>query len=267
MALTTRLNQVLDRTAGQGIGLSNYESLVADINYLVVPGADVASAATLSIDHKFHGVTGTTTITNIVDGLNAVEGQTVELWIKNGPLTIQNNGSGAGGNIRTASGSDRKCYGGEIVTFRFDGTNWREVNPASGDRIAYGKNTGAVSTSGTTFATGADILASPLSFTADGVRDYILKVFGPRWYNASAAANSIVEANLDGADAGRIGLFTSATAGAATPLSAAALLVAPAAGAHTINARLLVGGGTATIQGGAGGLVTELPISVTLEVA
>ena len=269
--MTTRLNALADRLSSlAAFGLGNYDNLQADVNYLVVPGSDLASAATLAITNNAHGITGTTTITNITDALGASGLQEVELWIKNGPLTIQHNGSGGGGNIRTATGYDRKCYPGELIRFRYDVANsvWRECRPMSGARIAYGKATANVTTTGTTFAGGADLLASALNFNADGSSDYILKVSAVDASHSVSTAYWYLHANLDGADAGFFSQVQSPAANSGMPVAARALIVAPSAAAHTLNVRVRGGtAGTTTIVGGAGGANTAMPIVVTLEVA
>lgn len=124
--MTTRLGPLNTIAASSDpFGLANYDQLKANNDYLTVAGADLASATTIDITSGFHGVTGTVTIANITDLLGAVEGQQVRLWIKAGPLAIQNNGGGTG-NVRTQSGSDQKYVQNQVVTLVFDGALWRE---------------------------------------------------------------------------------------------------------------------------------------------
>ena len=139
-----------------------------------------------------------------------------------------------------------------------------------GGRIAYGTNTSAVSTAGTTFAGGADLLATPLKFTATGSNSYIVRVSAQQWGNSGAAGTgSQLRINLDGADAGLFANMQVQVAGdSAEILNATAYLATPSAGAHTVNVRLVVGGtGTASVASGAGGAGATLPILVTLEIA
>lgn len=125
----TRLATLDVKAAGTDpFGLTNYNKLKTDLEYLTFAGADLASAATINITNEFHGITGTVTIDNITDLLGAVAGQQVRLWIKGGPLTIRNNGGGAG-NIRTKTGADRALAANEIVALAFDGALWRESGP------------------------------------------------------------------------------------------------------------------------------------------
>lgn len=111
------------------------DALQADTNYLIIAGADLASAATIHPTAEFHGITGATQIDNITDDLGAIAGQQVRLWIKAGPLTIRNNGGGAG-NIRTLRGVDRQCATNEILTFVYDGALWREQGPGLGRGVS-----------------------------------------------------------------------------------------------------------------------------------
>jgi hypothetical protein len=122
----TRLNALDVKSAGSdAFGLTNYNKLKTDIEYLTVAGADLASAATINPTAEFHAVTGTTTIDNLTDTVGAVPGQQVTLWIKGGPLTIRNNGGGTG-NVRTASGLDVLCATNDTISFVYDGTVWRQ---------------------------------------------------------------------------------------------------------------------------------------------
>lgn len=131
---------------------------------------------------------------------------------------------------------------------------------------ASGKKTSSVTSSGTTFAAGTDLLASALSFTADGTSDYLIRVRGVSWFNNSATGTNQLRINLDGADDGFICTWSVPAANAALPLVAEAVIPAPSAGAHTVNARLTVAAGTATINAGAGGAGANAPILVAVAV-
>lgn len=138
----------------------------------------------------------------------------------------------------------------------------------SGTRIASGTNASTVATTGTTFGTGADLLASPLTFTADGKTDYLLRVSAVGW-SINAGTNWLyMHANLDGADAGLIAQEWSDTATGFHRLFVGGVLLKPSSGSHTVNARVRTGGAyTLTVTGGAGGVGASTPIFVSLEVA
>lgn len=132
--------------------------------------------------------------------------------------------------------------------------------------LAHGSRAASVSTSGTTFGTGADLLASPLSFTADGVSDYIVEIAAP-WWQITTLNGLTTRLNLDGADAGYIEERDPQAANKAMGYRMSTIILAPAAGVHTVNARLVVGGGTATVQAGAGGAGVDRPILMTVRKA
>ena len=130
--------------------------------------------------------------------------------------------------------------------------------------IAYASKTSSVSTTGITFGTGADILASPLSFSADGKSDYLVWVVGRDWFNSGTNRNEL-HFNLDGSDAGFIAQSIFAVATNGLPLTVAGVLPKPSSGSHTINVRLVVNAGTGTIDGGTGGAGASPPILVFLQ--
>jgi len=244
--MTTRLNALADRISGQAFGLTNYNSLEADVNYLVVAGADLASAATLAITNEFHGVTGTTTITNITDALGASKSQQVQLLIKGGPLTIQNNGGGTG-NIRTNSGADTVYPTNAIVTFVNDGTVWREgVGANPGRELDYAQFTGTVSVTGTTEGTAVAVVTGN-SITYDGSRVKV-EFFAPEVTDSSVTTGYAVVLR-DSTVLGHV-----RTAANTTGLKAVYGVVfdTPASGAHIYKVQAY-GSGTYSISGGAGG--------------
>ena len=132
--------------------------------------------------------------------------------------------------------------------------------------IVSGTRTSSVATSGTTFATGSDLLSTALSFSATGSSNYLVIVGADYQTNSVAAGQNVLHVNLDGADVGFFNLSTLAAAGNGYPCTAIAPIVAPSAGAHTLNVRLRVqsGGGTATVAGGAGTAGNGAPIVVAL---
>lgn len=130
--------------------------------------------------------------------------------------------------------------------------------------IAYSSTTSPVTTTGTTFGTGADVLPSPLSFSADGKSDYLLWIVCRDWFNNGTNRNEL-HFNLDGSEAG---YFTSSIFAVATnglPLTAAGMLPKPSVGSHTLNLRLVVNAGTGTLDAGAGGAGAQPPILMFLQ--
>jgi hypothetical protein len=131
--------------------------------------------------------------------------------------------------------------------------------------IAWDKKTASVSTAGTTFAAGADVLAAALTFTADGVSTYRVRIEADAWGTNTASDGVQARLNLDGADGGFMAIGSLLGANQQLPLNGS-LIIAPAAGAHTVNVRLTaLVGGTATISGGAGGAGAHAPIVVSIE--
>ena len=143
-----------------------------------------------------------------------------------------------------------------------------QVPKASGQRIATSTVTSAVTATGTTFATGTDVLSSAIEFTAQGNNDYIVRLLAPSWFNNTGADGCQINLNLDSADGGRMANMTSGAANELQNCSGVGYITKPSAGEHSVNVRLLaVTGGTAAINGGAGGVGAQGPIVVTLEVA
>jgi hypothetical protein len=136
--------------------------------------------------------------------------------------------------------------------------------------IAHATKASDVGTTGTTFAGGADILAAALSFTADGSSDYIVEASSPGWVNGTAGNGMQARLNLDTADGGILSEVDIGTAlgGDILPFAIRSILVAPSAGAHTVNIRInSVAGGTTTVKAGAGGAGTNGPALVTIRKA
>jgi hypothetical protein len=128
--VTVRLQSVTDPGAGNPLPDSYTSAVAVDLDYLVAPGADLASAGTVTITSKFHRLTGTTTVHDLNDSIGAVAGQRVELFLKDGSVTFQNNGGGTG-NIRTPTGADVTFTQNTIVILEYDGTLWRVQNAAA----------------------------------------------------------------------------------------------------------------------------------------
>lgn len=137
----------------------------------------------------------------------------------------------------------------------------------AGSQVGKGTKTSNVSTSGTSFAAGADLLASAISFTADGSSDYIVKVYARQTQNSTAIAHNRLELNLDGSAAGVMYDAGFNSTNENFGVAAAIIISAPSAGSHTVNVRLWVSTGTGTVVGGAGGSNVSSPILVTVEQA
>lgn len=119
--------------------------------------------------------------------------------------------------------------------------------PVTPNYEALGTNTsGDIATIGTTFPAGADGLAADLSFTADGVSDYLVTVFSSEWY-MSGAGNRNCDLKLDG---GQSSSIVSGDSGGTEQRSLYAIvqIVKPAKGVHTVNARFYCSAGTLNIR-------------------
>jgi hypothetical protein len=209
---TTRLQALADRILGtQSFGLSNYDVLEADVNYLVVAGANIVSANTITITNEFHIVTGGVTIQSIVDGLNASPGQQVRLLCQSA-LTIANNGGG--GNIRTSSGADRAVKANDVVLLTYDGTYWWASSP---DPSQYAGTIAATNTVTETDLTNALLSIPANALGPNGYAD--IDLIGDIVNNSGAARNGLRFKLKLGAGA-TVVIDTSADAGNAIPASA-----------------------------------------------
>ena len=141
---------------------------------------------------------------------------------------------------------------------------WNGAAWAPGGRLGSGSFASSVSTAGTTFAAGADLLPTAITFTATKGNSYIVTVSAEGWQNSGANQNAL-KLNLDGADGGTIAVWNCTTAGFANTLLVRTIFT-PSPGSHTVNARLFCGAGTATVLAGPGGVGAGTPILVTLEV-
>jgi hypothetical protein len=258
--MASRLVALGDRLAGQGFGLTNYGNLEAALNYLMGLGADIPSAPTITISSAEHGITGNTTISTINDSIGATAGQPLRLRIKGGPLQI----SSGIGNVKSLSGNTIVLLTNEVIDLVYDGANWWQVKPQP-ILIAFGTKASSVTTTGTTFAAGADLLAAALSFTADGISSYVMRASSSGLSTSAAAGTALnISINLDGADAGIYVNVNEPVTGYTVPFAGEGVFT-PAAGAHTLNARVSGGAaGTITVQGGAGGAGVRTPIIVSL---
>lgn len=146
---------------------------------------------------------------------------------------------------------------------KFQALNPIAMAPKAGDLIVSDTSTTSVtSITGTTFATGKNLLADDLSFTAQGGNSYLIVAEASDWQNTGANLN-LLRLNLDGADGGYMALDTIPAAGGSAKLNGR-IVITPAAGTHTINAKATTTAGTATVNAGAGGAGTRGPIRVAI---
>lgn len=243
------------RVAGQPMTKAIYDQLEATHDYLVVAGADLASATTIVPTNEFHKVTGAVTIRNI-DHAAEVAGQQVRLWFTGAP-TIEHNGGGVG-NIRTQTGTNRVVRANQIVTFVYDGAVWREQDE-SADTISYVEFTAAVNLS-TSYV---QVVTTP-AITYDGSPVWV-EFFAPQFDTAGNDAAGDV-AVFDGAtDLGIV--YRRAvvnTVGGTVGQDGAVLaktLITPSAGSHTYNIRAKADGTftTPVMRAGTGGVATLRP--------
>jgi hypothetical protein len=241
-------------------GLTNYNQLKNDVDYLIIAGADLASAATINPTAEFHGVTGTTTIDNLVDTLGAIAGQQVRLWIKGGPLTIRNQGGGAG-NIRTAIGLDRVCAPNEIVSFVYDGAVWREQGAKGNRELAYATYTATLAVSATTEA-GANAVVTTPAYTYDGATRVKVEFDAPRYVINGATAAVVVMFR----DTTAIGwcFYHEVTAASSIKMNGE-IYDTPAAGSHTYTAKIFQGASTGSLIAGVGGPGNNKPATLRVE--
>jgi hypothetical protein len=116
--------------------------------------------------------------------------------------------------------------------------------------VVSGSQTADISTTATTYGTGADVLTSAISFTANGTSNYLVACVGPGWRNSLSGQSNTLSLTLDGAQGVIMSFYSAAAAQEPDPLAGFARLAAPAAGVHTVNARLFVSSGTGLIFSG-----------------
>ena len=144
----------------------------------------------------------------------------------------------------------------------WNGTTW-----VPGGNVGFATRTANVATAGTTFGTGADLLASDISFTANGSLSYIVRVSAASWQNTLSGGANFLYLKYDGAQAGEMAVINCPGVSFNVPFAVAPLyLITPAAGTHTVNLRLVVNSGTGTVVGGAGGAANAVPITVTIDI-
>jgi len=143
-----------------------------------------------------------------------------------------------------------------------------QVSPvASGAIIEVGFHFANVQAVGNNFAGGNDLLSPvPLTFDADGVSSYLVRVAASSWQLNNAVHSAEANINLDGVDNGQIGQMVSQVANVGQNLMAEGAILTPAQGPHTVNIRVwpITAGDTLTVIGGPGGPGQRDPIIVTV---
>ncbi len=112
------------------------------------------------------------------------------------------------------------------------------------------------------FGSGPRVLATPLSFHADGVTSYAVKVLGPGLVIATGNAMATLWLELDAAQSVAMQQVNAYTGGAAMPCNGIAVIT-PAVGNHTVNVVLLASTGSVTAKGNPSSGYS--PILVTVE--
>jgi hypothetical protein len=118
---------------GAAFGLTNYSNLEADVNYLAVAGADLASAATINVTAEFHGITGTTTIDNITDASAPSRASTCGSGSRPDRSRSATTAAAPATSVRSP-GSTRRSARTRLSTFIYDSAAavWREAQPSVG---------------------------------------------------------------------------------------------------------------------------------------
>jgi hypothetical protein len=112
--------------------------------------------------------------------------------------------------------------------------------------LAFGTNPNTVSTAGTTFGTGANLLPANITFTADGVSSYVVQALAGAWYSTTGTASVNLSLVLDGAQSVFMGSAYVPANQAPVPFAYQGV-VTPAQGSHTVNVRLYCSAGTAKV--------------------
>jgi len=237
--VTTRLNGLDDKTAGtDSFGLTNYDKLQADADYVFVPGADIAAldtGNTVTISARYHKVTvATGNIDNITDPLGAVAGQVSELAFTNAQ-TVRNN-SGGSSTVRTASGADVVYGPGTVASFRYDGTNWVEQGRGTGAKLDYAQ----IQTPGNS------IPGNLVPYDGSEVR---VEVWAPSIAIALSGGSVTITVTKDGSSIGASTLTQGNTSGTGSQLPCHMVIYdTPTSGNHTYSVAT-----SQNMQAGAGG--------------
>jgi len=225
-----------------------FDALTVLLNYLAIPGADLASATTINPTASFHKVTGTTTVTTITDSLGAVAGQPLTLFFT-GALTLTH----GTGNIRLVGGASRNLAANTLVSFIYDGTNWIEQNTFPRQEAGYAEYTSNQSITATA-ENAAQTVVQLSSFYTDGVTTFEFEFFCPKVLGNTDDSELHVVL-FDGSDA--VGELVDwkrgSTSGGMQGPVLARRRITPAAGSHVFSMRAYNSNATVTVQAGAGG--------------
>jgi hypothetical protein len=115
--------------------------------------------------------------------------------------------------------------------------------------LVSGSRSTDLSTAAVSFGTGADVLASPLTFAADGTSSYAVFIFGPGQTNnfAGGGKQNELALVLDGAQSVFVSFIGTAATSQPISLAGMGIIATPALGNHTVNVRFWVSGGTGTL--------------------
>ena len=95
-----------------------------NLRSLVDAGGDLVAANSIAITHGFHKVTGNTGVAEITRVSGPKE---VWLWFTGTPTITHTAGGGAANSLVLLGGANYAVTANEILVFRYDGSQWREV--------------------------------------------------------------------------------------------------------------------------------------------
>lgn len=135
---------------------------------------------------------------------------------------------------------------------------------SSAGAAAYGFQSSPVVTSGTSAATGANVLDDDLSFTADGTSDYLLTIYSPECFDNDSGAIIRLSLLLDGSVGAQFFNAQPSAANRAASVAAGCRIATPSAGGHTVNVIVHASTGQATLYAGDGssGASSEIVVKV-----
>ena len=251
-----RFDPVPDLAVDDQVDETYVDAVTKMLNYMGIGGANIVSSATIAISSRYHVITGTTTIDTISDALGAVAGQPLDLYTQSA-LTFRNNGGGTG-NIRTISGGDRITRAGELVSFIYDGSVWRERNQLPGAELSYVEFTAAVTVSATTEAT-ANTVVTAAAVTLDGATTIEVDFFVPQISSGTDGGECHIVL-FDGTAIGELADWQRGASGGSmyTAIMAKRRLT-PSAGSHTYSIRAWRATANCTLTAGAGGAGVKVP--------
>jgi hypothetical protein len=114
---------------------TDWNALANDINFNIVQGADVASAATIAAAAQYQRLTGVTTVNTITAPVAPI-GPMIQFLVVSG-LTFGSVGQGSGGNIKCNGDQNASVPALTLITFRWDSTDllWYEVARTAGNAV------------------------------------------------------------------------------------------------------------------------------------